>query len=1321
MAVTSGARVKQLLEEALSRAPADRAGFLISACGDDEDLRREVESLAAAGEEAGAFLQTPAAPSNVSFLLSSVHADLTPGDPHEHARRFSACEVINGRYRVEHFAGEGGMGAVYRVLDTARSRTLALKTVRGGQTPFVNLFKLEFRTLVGLRHPYLAQSYDFEPIAGTSDYCFTMDFIEGRTILDATDGADWSAIVEFLVQLCRVLAYVHSRGVIHRDIKPNNVLVCTDGTLKLVDFGLVGSAPDGRQMMGTPAYLAPELLDGSHGDHRGDLYSLGVLAYQLLCRRLPFSGFGVADVLYQHAHETPVFPDNLDVPRWLRDVVLRLCAKQPADRFRGANEVIEAINRDGALSYPIETTGTREGYVLSGRFVGRDEEMQALSTHVERRLRDEGSATGPLLFIGGHSGVGKSRLVRELRHVLQVDRFAFVEGYCFEGAAAEYGAFAEAIVQLAALVDANGGGALIERHAGELAKIAPELGRGRAIAPSAPLISPEAERRRLLDTAAAFFIDATDFSPYVLSLDDLQWAPQGTVELLRYLLRRIALREEEGGRVPLAILGSYRDDEIADRPIGLLIDPPHAGTDTLRVRALEAPSMQRLLCSMFSLDDIPRTFVARVLDEAGGSPFFLEEVVRALVENGSVFVEDGAWHTTTDVRDLEIPASIVAAVRRRLQTVTGRGQQHILHLLAAHKKPMSVALLAAIAGDSLEDTQEALRALTVRNIVVPQAGAASTYRTAHDQVRTTVYADLGPQAAALHREIARALERLSAGEDRPLSELAYHYWLAQEHDEALRYALLAGRFALSVYANDEAIEHLEHALTLLPADRTPLRAEVTEQLADAHFLAGHYEPTKRLLAEVADTATGTTDRTRIQRKLGEVVGYSAGTPGEAVEILWTAAGQLGARRPATRTGYLAGTAVALGRHFLQQMLPSAREGAAPYPERTRLAELAIVYLRVGYFSFFADPLLFPLPVFRAANVVDRVGESREHCHVYSMMAITLAALGLSRRALRVAERAVAEAGRLGSPWHLANAHSFHAMVLLQTGRWPQAFENAERARDGFSACGDHFELAVSAYHLLEVLHLRGDLPAAKTRGRAELAIFERLGLQIIGKGVYTIVGRVLAKTGDERGVAMGRDVLARAERGADKLSTVLACVALGDALLHLGRVDEAIAQLERAAAIRDANGFNNMFLGAETNALLALAYGTQWRSAGGSLTRGAKQSFERGVAQAITAGRRFPPMRSSAALARGLRHRVHGRPRRAVACFDEAARLAAGLGAQLWEAEAHFESGLSLYDVEGRASAAGRASLEKALSLFRRCGARPAEQRAIQALEGAED
>ena len=1307
MSAAKWPQLKELLDETLRRTGPERAAFLDEACGADAELRREVESLAAAHEDAGGFLEAPVslAVSGATRLIAGLDTSATLSPLPAFPDRFQPGTLINGRYRIDGFAGEGGMGSVYRVSDLARSRTLALKTIRG-RPHFLNLFKIEFRTLAELGHPHLALSYDFEPIAGTEDHCFTMEFVEGRDILRATEGMDWPGIVGLIVQLCRVLAYVHNRGIVHRDIKPTNVLVRDDGVLKLVDFGLVGSAGDANRVMGTPAYLAPELLHRGTGDHRADLYSLGVLSYRLLCRRMPFSRLAQSD-----AYSPPRIPDHVDLPAWLGQVILRLCARLPSDRYRSANQVIEAINADGGCHYPLETAVTRESYVLSGRFVGRHDELTALSAFVEQRLVER-STTGAFALVCGQSGIGKSRLVRELRHALQLNHQTFIEGNCFEGAAAEYGALAEALAQLVPLVRSRGGEALVERDLTDLVKIVPELGRGRAIAPRASLVSPEAERLRLLDSVAGFLADASRLLPFVFHINDLQWAHQGTVDILGHLQRRLGIDARQGIRVPLAVIGSYRPDETTGRPVESWLAGIQETATVIRLDPLPAHPMRRLLESMFGLEDIPDGFVARVIGEAGGSPFFLEEVVRALVENGSVFVESGTWKTATAVGDLEIPAGIVATLRRRLATLSDPDRQ-VMRILAAYKKPMAVPLLARIADIRPEAAQEALHNLTVRNMATAVAGI-ELYRTAHDHLRTTVYGDLGSAAPGLHLQIARALE--AASDDRPLSELAHHYWLAQDSPQALKFALLAGEAALSVYANDEAIEHLAHALVLLPSEQTAMRARAAEQLADANFLAGHYERAKALLMDVDGEAETRIVKTRIQRKLGEVVAYSEGTPGAAVDILWTAARQLGARRPPAGARFFARTATAVGRHFLQRAARPLIPVAARDAERVRLAELAGIYLRIGHLSFFADPRLLFLPVFRAANLVDRLGESKEHAQVYAMVAVACAGLGLSRRAIRYGEEAIREAERVGTASHLANARNFHAVVLIEAGRWQRAIENAERAREAFAACGDHFQLAISLYTILEVLHGRGDLAAAVARGREELGVYERLGLRMIGKGVYTVFGQLLTKTGDAEGISIGQDVLARAAQGSDKLSTAWAHVALGDSLLQFARVDEAIDHLERGLAIRDENRFD-MYVVAPGDALLARAYAATFGSSRASFTGTRVRALERRVSRAFATGKKFPPLRSSAWLARGLLSRLRGQPRQAISCFDEAARLAGQLGARLWQADAYLERGLTLIESDRLESEAAKTALQQALALYRACGAVPRQQAAARALE----
>lgn len=1304
-----GARVKAVFVEALQRPSSERAAFLLAACGADEELRRDVESLATAYEDAGTFLECPAA--NVLADTGSIGSLLTSVAIADRTERFAVGEVINGRYLVESIVGAGGMGAVYRVIDTASGRAMALKTICGRQA-VVDLFKIEFQTLVHLRHPNLAESYDFGPVAGSDDYVFTMELVDGADILDATRDESWQDIVPLLVQLCRVLAYVHSRGIVHRDIKPNNVLVTAGRTVKLVDFGLAGVATEREGIRGTPAYLAPEVMARGGVDHRSDLYSLGVLAYQLVCRRLPFAASGVADMLYQHAYSPPCIPEDVDIPGWLADIVLRLCAKDPADRYRGANQVIEAINRHSDPAYPIETTVTRESYVLSGRFVGRESELETLVRFASQRLNAAVGPSPPVIWIGGQSGFGKSRLVRELRHAVQLDRRTFIEGNCFEGAVGEYGAFAEILAQLVPAVLSNGGGPFVEQYLGDLVMVAPSIGYGRSVPASPPRASAEAERRRLIDSVAAFLVDASRLVPYVLHIGDLHWAPQGTIDILRYVCRRIDI---VAGPAPvrIALIGSYRDDEVAARPFEMLLAETATAAQTIALAPLTPPSMRQLLQSMFGLNDIPTAFVERVVAEAAGNPFFLEAVVRTLVERGSVFVEDGMWRTTGAVDDLEIPPTVAATLRRRLEMIGSPEQRRVLQILAAFAKPMTPSLLASVADLPREETREALYALSARRLAAPTVEGAA-YSTAHDHVRVAAYADLGPAAPAVHLRIARSLVASSSDRSAVVSEIAHHYWLAAEHEPALRYALLAAERAVAVYANEEAIEHLTHALALLPEAAAAERTQAMERLADTHFLSGHYATAQALFSDLAQRTDAPLEQARIHSKLGETIGYAAGTPIAAVDQMWAAARQLGARRPRSRVAHLVATVGALVRHFVQQAMTPVLPTVHDPIERRRREELIAIYLRISYLIFFGDPILSFLPVFRAANLADRMGESHANVSARSMTAVSFAGLGLAKRARRYGEQAIGEAARLGAPLSLANAYGFHAVVLLQSGEWDDAFDCAERGRRIFAACGDHFQLAVTLYTLLEVLRCRGALAAGILRAREELAVYERLGLQLIGKGPYTVYGQLLAATGDPEGLKIGRDVLERAEHGSDKLSTAFAHIALGDSLYQLGRVDESVDHLERGLAIRDKDRFD-VYVVAHGSALLARAYAEQAETTGGRLDPTRQRAFERRVAQAHRAARRFPPMAAPAQLARAVLYRLNGRHVEAAECCRRSATLANRQGARLWEADAYYECARSLLAADPQSRTA-HTSLERARSILDVCGANPGAARAARLL-----
>ncbi|MBI1967273.1 MAG: serine/threonine protein kinase, partial [Gemmatimonadetes bacterium] len=337
--------VKQVFHEALDQPEPDRNGFLTATCGDDQQLRAEVEALLAAHDDAGGFLGTP-----------------TLGDPNEPGR-VPASEVFDqlqralaGRFSLERELGRGGMAIVYLARDVALDRPVAVKLLppRLATDPdYRERFLREARTAAALSHPNIVPIHLVEERDGL--VYFVMAFVEGESLGDRVRRAGplKPADVARLVQeVAWALAYAHGRGVIHRDIKPDNILIDKGSGRALVsDFGIARvtstkTVSQQGKVLGTLAYMSPEQASAeSVIDGRADLYSLGVTAFFALTGRLPFESENPAALVAMHIAEPapPVRSVSGVVPARLAEAVDRCLAKDPATRYPTGEALAEAI------------------------------------------------------------------------------------------------------------------------------------------------------------------------------------------------------------------------------------------------------------------------------------------------------------------------------------------------------------------------------------------------------------------------------------------------------------------------------------------------------------------------------------------------------------------------------------------------------------------------------------------------------------------------------------------------------------------------------------------------------------------------------------------------------------------------------------------------------------------------------------------------------------------------------------------------------------------------------------------------------------------
>ena len=264
--------------------------------------------------------------------------------------------VLSDRYRVEARIGEGGMAEVYRGFDPVLNRTVAIKVLLpqfARDAGFVARFRREAQAAARLNDPSIVGVYD-TGADGDIQY-IVMEFVEGRTLaefLGAGKRVSPVQAVELTQKIATALGLAHAQGIVHRDIKPANVMVTRDGAVKVMDFGIARlqsaeTAPQTSSVLGTPTYLSPEQAQGQQVDARSDLYSLGVVLYELLTGRPPFTGDSPVAIAYKQVNEAPVPPSelNLDVPPRLDSVVMKALAKNPANRYPSAEAFVADLER----------------------------------------------------------------------------------------------------------------------------------------------------------------------------------------------------------------------------------------------------------------------------------------------------------------------------------------------------------------------------------------------------------------------------------------------------------------------------------------------------------------------------------------------------------------------------------------------------------------------------------------------------------------------------------------------------------------------------------------------------------------------------------------------------------------------------------------------------------------------------------------------------------------------------------------------------------------------------------------------------------------
>ncbi|MCK4901480.1 MAG: AAA family ATPase, partial [Anaerolineales bacterium] len=330
-------------------------------------------------------------------------------------------------------------------------------------------------------------------------------------------------------------------GIIHRDLKPENVIIEPDGTVKLMDFGLARSMSSRLtkegQLVGTVMYMSPEQAMGAKLDGRTDLYSLGVMLYELTTGQLPFQADDPFAIITQHLHAPPVPPQahREDLPGYLNNLILKLLEKEPQKRLQSAAVVLEVL--DAPQKAVAELRESKEltdlDRIVRGRIIGRRAEYEKARSLWKEATKGQGQ----ILLISGEPGIGKTRLMREVITQAEVGRGQAHLGEAYAESNTPYGAFAQ-ITRTVFKRNPNIARELPQPVLADILKLVPSLKHQYPEIEVNPSLDPESEQALLFESMVTFLEMLSDNSPLLIVLDDIHWADSGTLTMFHYLIRR---------------------------------------------------------------------------------------------------------------------------------------------------------------------------------------------------------------------------------------------------------------------------------------------------------------------------------------------------------------------------------------------------------------------------------------------------------------------------------------------------------------------------------------------------------------------------------------------------------------------------------------------------------------------------------------------------------------------------------------------------------------------------------------------------------------
>ncbi len=739
-----------------------------------------------------------------------------------------------GPYEILALIGAGGMGEVYKARDSRLNRMVAVKRLKGQHG---GRFEQEARLIAALNHPHICQIYDVG-----ADY-LVMEYVEGDRLRGPLSE---DRAVKLALEIAAALEEAHAHGILHRDLKPGNILVSAKGVVKLIDFGIAkftqAEVDDTETMegkvVGTAAYMAPEQIEGRGGDVRSDIFSFGAVLYEMLSGERAFRGSSTFQVISAVLRDNP---KPLSADGRLQYIVARCLAKDPRERFASITEVREALAHLSDETMEMSMPSAPFVRTVNRTTVGREAEYGQLWLAYAR----VNQGRGLIVAVTGEAGIGKTSLVEdflaELPH--RGEHPILARGRCSERLAGD-----EAYLPILEAIDSLLHGSADHSVAAAMKSVAPTwYALVAANSPESPTTMALREgasagsQERMKRELGALCQELSHAQPLVLFIEDLHWADISTVDMLNYLAGRL-------GPMRMLVLETHRpsDMALAKHPfLAVRGDWQLRGLiEEIALQFLDCKDVERYLQLQFPGHQFPPEFAPMIHGKTDGSPLFMADLVRYLRDTGGIVDENNVWRLARPMTDAprDLPESVRGMIQRKIGQVEERDRK-LLVAASVQGREFDSAVVAEAAEMDPADVEERLEALERVYVFVKRGeerefadrSLTLNYEFVHVLYQNLLYATLQPtRRAQLSARVAKALvarhrDQVSA----VAARVAVLFEAARDFAAAAKYFHLASKRAAELFAFGEALSLAERGLAAvqaMPDDVARRRQELDLQM-----------------------------------------------------------------------------------------------------------------------------------------------------------------------------------------------------------------------------------------------------------------------------------------------------------------------------------------------------------------------------------------------------------------------------------------------------------------------------------------------------------